>query len=377
MDWIRRNWPDLLIGIALLAVIAGIIATLLTGGSFFPLGGSGGSGSDQQQTVDRPFGNGDPGEIGGTVGQAGDDDSAGTTGNSSSGSGDGTSDIATGADDGFTVGPIAGEPVDAGEAGAGVEVTALPLPGSEGGETQSNQQAAAAAASEGAGSAGADASGAGQAGSTTAAATAGAASAGAAPAVDEGEYRISVGAFSSDENAQAQAQRFRDAGYPVFTGTQGNLAIVLVGPYDDLSQAESVAGRIAGGGFGIEPLIYRFQPDDESSASTGQAPSSATASATSSTDSATSTQSSSASSTAPAPSPTAAGAGSARYVQVGAYGNAPTAQPQKQRLEGLGFRVTEREEGDLIKLLVGPFEGESLETARGLLVEQGIDHFVR
>ena len=38
MDWLRRNWPDLLIGVALIAVIAGIIATLISGGSFFPSG---------------------------------------------------------------------------------------------------------------------------------------------------------------------------------------------------------------------------------------------------------------------------------------------------------------------------------------------------
>ncbi|HZW28410.1 MAG TPA: hypothetical protein VFF08_08125 [Trueperaceae bacterium] len=37
MDWLRRNWPDLLIGVALIAVIAGIIATLISGGSFFPV----------------------------------------------------------------------------------------------------------------------------------------------------------------------------------------------------------------------------------------------------------------------------------------------------------------------------------------------------
>ena len=38
MDWIRRNWPDLLIGLALLLVIGGIIATLLNGGNFLPFG---------------------------------------------------------------------------------------------------------------------------------------------------------------------------------------------------------------------------------------------------------------------------------------------------------------------------------------------------
>src|SRR5690606_20145790 len=52
MDWLRRNWPDLMIGVALVAVIAGIIATLISGGSFFPFGqGSGGSTPSTQPTT--------------------------------------------------------------------------------------------------------------------------------------------------------------------------------------------------------------------------------------------------------------------------------------------------------------------------------------
>ena len=51
MDWLRRNWPDLLIGVALVAVIAGIIATLISGGSFFPFGqGGGGTTTPQPST---------------------------------------------------------------------------------------------------------------------------------------------------------------------------------------------------------------------------------------------------------------------------------------------------------------------------------------
>ena len=40
MDWIRRNWPDLVIGVALVSVIGAIVATLMTGGSIFNLVGS-------------------------------------------------------------------------------------------------------------------------------------------------------------------------------------------------------------------------------------------------------------------------------------------------------------------------------------------------
>ena len=51
MDWIRRNWPDLLIAIALVAVIAGIIATLLSGGSLWPTSRSGSQGISQPRAA--------------------------------------------------------------------------------------------------------------------------------------------------------------------------------------------------------------------------------------------------------------------------------------------------------------------------------------
>ena len=37
MDWFRRNWPDLVIGVALVAVVALIVVTLLSGGSLASL----------------------------------------------------------------------------------------------------------------------------------------------------------------------------------------------------------------------------------------------------------------------------------------------------------------------------------------------------
>jgi cell division protein FtsN len=77
----------------------------------------------------------------------------------------------------------------------------------------------------------------------------------------EAPYRVSVGAFGSAENAERQAATFRAAGFPVFTGTQGNLTIVLVGPYESEADALAVATRIRGGDFGIDPVVYRFQPD--------------------------------------------------------------------------------------------------------------------
>ena len=74
-----------------------------------------------------------------------------------------------------------------------------------------------------------------------------------------------------------------------------------------------------------------------------------------------------------APEPSAA----SFFLQVGAYGSVESAQPQADRLSELGFQVTNREEDGLIKLLVGPFAAEELDSAQERLAAEGIENFVR
>jgi cell division septation protein DedD len=343
MDWIRRNWPDLLIGIALMAVIAGIIATLLTGGSFFPLGQSSENSVRQEQSSAT-------GRVAVTSPETSSRDEITTPGGTTGANRQGAAVAQVGA-------------VDAGQTPRAVEVTALPLPGtpvaSSVPETDERDGATSTAADSSRVSANETTAPAG-----VAVTASGRNAAAATSAADSGGvYRISVGAFSNEENAERQAALFRDAGYPVFTGVQGDLSIVLVGPYDDLGDAERVAARIRSGGFRIEPVIYRFRPDDAAAAAAGPTVSNQAAPVPAST--------------APAPQPTATAASGARYLQVGAYATAESAQPQRQRLEGLGFRVTARTEGKLVKLLVGPFAGDDLADARSVLDGQGIEHFPR
>ncbi|MEX2543401.1 MAG: SPOR domain-containing protein [Trueperaceae bacterium] len=353
MDWIRRNWPDMLIGIALVAVIAGIIATLLTGGSFFPLGQS-------DSTSDRPRSSQSSSTAAGTsltgAAQAGSTsnlpgasrDSAGNAGAASAANGTGTGEVAP---------------------QGGVEVTALPIPGA--GEASANSSDRAQSAANGGDAAtGTNANAAANTGGTADSDMAGQDSTAVTPAQSastsgeaEGLYRISVGAFSSEENAERQAAAFRAAGYPVFIGSQGDLSIVLVGPYDDQAEAERIAARIRSGDFQIEPVIYRFRPEETADRTASSREQSGPAPAPAAS--------------APAPQPTASQAAGARFLQVGAYGSAGSAEPQRNRLEGIGFRVTERSEGNLVKLLVGPFAGDELTAARSLLNEQGIEHFPR
>jgi len=353
MDWLRRNWPDLAIGIALVAVIAGIIATLVTGGSFFPTSAS--TPSDPPPvTAPAPAA---PTPASPTPVDVVPPDA----------------DVAD---------------VDSAEAGAtpapavpGVEV--LAPDGSPAAPAATPAQPPAAAPAPAAPAPAAPAPTPAPAQATTPAPTpAPAAPAAAAPAAPapttsagplpsastnpEAPYRVSVGAFGNPDNAARQATTFREAGFPVFTGTQGDLTIVLVGPYASEADALAVAARIRAGNFGIEPVIYRFQPDAASAASSTPAPTSSPAPA--------------AAPAAPAPAPAAAApvtSSAGRYLQVGAFASAASAQPLRDQLASLGFATSDVTEGGLVKVLVGPFDAAALTAAQQRLAAQGIESFAR
>lgn len=366
MDWLRRNWPDLLIGIALVAVIAGIIATLISGGSFFPVGqgsrattpttqssgaaaGSANSGSQASPNASTP----DASQPAGAAGDASSSTVPATPGSAAS---DTSPSAPAGTPDRDSAAST--PPADAGS------IAVLPPDGDDGGATPAASADAPATSTPAASS---------PAVSTPAASTPAASSAvtpassvTATATSDEVSYRVSVGAFGSMENAARLAETFRSAGYPVLMGAQGNLNIVLVGPYASEDEARAVAARIRGGDFGVsDPTVYRFDPAE---ATEGGAATSAAGAA--------------------APTPAASGAGTpqaaaapastgGRYLQVGAYGTRESSLPQRERLEQLGFSVSERVENDLVKLLVGPFDTGAMADAQARLEAAGIESFPR
>jgi cell division septation protein DedD len=191
----------------------------------------------------------------------------------------------------------------------------------------------------------------------------------------EAPYRVSVGAYGNIDNAQRQLETFRNAGYPVFLGTQGALNIVLVGPYDTESEARSVAQRISQSNLGVpDPTVYLLDADDESSAAA--TPPAAAAPASQAVVAVTPAATPAAAQ--PAADPTdARPAGGDRYLQAGAYGSRDSSLPQRERLESLGFVVSERIESDLIKLLIGPFDESGLANAQSRLQAAGIESFPR
>ena len=157
----------------------------------------------------------------------------------------------------------------------------------------------------------------------------------------------------------------RYEGYPVFLHTEGDLTLVLVGPYNDYAEAELIAKQIRASDNGVDStLIYTFDPEEapeieEVSEITDPLPGSFEEGVVE-----------------PQAGAEAAGAASPLFLQVGAYGSAESLSPQVDRLSELGFKVTPREEDGLIKLLVGPFGPEELDTARAALMTEGIESFV-
>ncbi len=190
-------------------------------------------------------------------------------------------------------------------------------------------------------------------------------------------FRISVGAYGSGENAQRRADTFSAAGFPVFTAVQNDLTLVLVGPFDSQAEADQIAARIRSQGLEPNPVIYEFRPEGSTTPAASPAqtttPSATTPAITTpaATTPAVTTPATPSASNVPAP------ASSGRYLQVGAYGSMNSATPQRTTLESIGFEVRHVEEGGLVKLLVGPYDDAALSQAQGILRAQGIDSFVR
>ncbi|MFU8887693.1 MAG: SPOR domain-containing protein, partial [Trueperaceae bacterium] len=66
-----------------------------------------------------------------------------------------------------------------------------------------------------------------------------------------------------------------------------------------------------------------------------------------------------------------------RSLQVGAFADAGSAAPLRERLAALGLVAFEIREDGLIKILVGPFEADRISEVRSQLSAQGIESFPR
>ncbi len=378
MDWIRRNWPDLLIGFALLAVISGIVATLLTGGSFFPLGGNGAdTPRPAAQTQDaNPRPNQPVAQPNQPLQQP---DGASTeplaelpllTQN--------PPDSGTPADNLLADGPV--DPFADLEDPQDLPTVVALRPGSSGNAEAPATQAPAPA---GDAPAPADSQPAAQPQSTPQATSQSGTSdqqvtSGESPSTQV-PYTVGVGAFRDAANAERQANVFRQAGYPVVVASQDDLTVVLLGPYATRTEADRVLGEVTSGGFGIAPIVYTYQGEENGQQTSTASQPAASAEPAPPTASQPSQPAAPAGNVAAGQTPAAASTATeaGRYLQVGAFSSEDNAGAQADVLEGLGYTVIQQQDGNLIRVLVGPYPAGQLDDARNRLAAQGIDSVPR
>lgn len=353
MDWLRRNWPDVLIGVVFLAVVIAIIFTLLNGGFNLPFGGKQGS-TSTPPSLSTPV---TPDGTTVTDPRATTPDSTTTPDTPSTG-------VTVLPPDG--TGTVIGTPIDTpGDTDAGGESTAPgdTPPAATTPEVPATDEPATTTPTT----------------PTTPAPTEPVSTAVTGQS-GEVSYRVSVGAFGNRENAERLAIEVQGENYPVFLAEQGSLTIVLVGPYSTEEQARAIAQQLASGPLSIEqPTVYRYEPDESPTAASSSSSSAATTpppAASTTPEPASEPASETTTTTPPAEQPAASG-DRTRFLQTGAFNTRESTLPQRETLESLGFVVSERDEDGFIKLLVGPFTPDEVEGARTRLQGAGIESFPR
>lgn len=339
LDRLRRNWLDLLIGVAIVSVIAMIVATLSSDESLISIVQRGGPPEVPiMHTTDSTEATSNPAATAATPG-------AGTIGTGAAQTREGdldSYDVFVPAVPGQLA---AGAEGDANTASGSSQDTMLRAGTRRSGnvdETAKEQLPVALAASG---------------------------------------FRVAAGALLSREAASTVAQNYRDDGYEVVIEQQDDVYLLWIGPYATQADADVTAKRIiADGG---EALVYTYGDGSDMdaaadrSATESLAPNSRNRNANGSGNEAVATT------TNAGPVTIAVGAGNTardqvvqRYLQVGAFAFDQNARPLRAQLAELGLSVTRDEDsGGLVRLYVGPFSGAQLTQTRARLAAQEIDSF--
>ena len=352
MDWFRRNWPDLVIGVALVAVVALIVVTLLSGGSLASL-----------VRRDTPA-----------------DLITDTTGSDAA---------ATASPD--TDPDAAAQAVAPDGVAGGIDVF---VPGVPSGSAGAGTQAGSAEPADSSPQPGV---------ADTAVSPAGGEALPQANAA--GGFRVAAGAVDSRPAAVDLAETYREGGLPVTVEQQNDFYTLWVGPYTTRPEADRVAASIiAGGG---DALVYTYDGgDDATTAETVSATEPEVASSAPQPDAATSptpetgqvdtvvasapnTNTAAGVPTDAAATPATTGAVAdtvadtnmddsvtavgQRYLQVGAFVSDESAAPLRSQLETLGLSVSRTEdETGLVRLFVGPFSDARLTQTQNRLNAEGV-----
>lgn len=206
-------------------------------------------------------------------------------------------------------------------------------------------------------------------------------------------FRVAAGALLYRDAASTLAQNYRDDGYKVAVEQQDDLYLLWVGPFATLADADRAAERIITDGG--DALIYTYGDDgDVDAADTVDAATSEDAAteeavaqprvpdsedrhAEGDGNEAAITTANAVSGTIAVGAANAGTVGTGRhYLQVGAFAVDGSDRPLRAQLEELGLSITSDEDtSGLVRLYVGPFGDAQLTHTRSRLHAQGIDSF--
>ena len=335
MDWIRRNWPDLLIGIALFSVITGIVATLLSGGTILPTS----SGNVNNDFETEPS----PSYLSSVTAVDEPTNASARYRSETIASSENSSQITVVQPSQTLTTPeprnVSSRSVITDSRVASSTLSPVVAPR----ETPANITDSSSDSSD--------------LGVTNLANSSGAKI-----------YKISVGAFSNPDNARKLVGEVDSLGYKAGLDKSGSYSVVYVGPFSSRQQADRVAEQLKASSY--EASIY-----SEETSQPVAIPVATTPAATPVTTPVATTNS--VNQVVAAPNSSAIPTSGNFYLQVGAYRSGNLSIPQRNQLEQLGYKVMEYRENGFVKLMLGPYTSDSVATIKAELAVQGIDSFPR
>jgi len=373
LNTVKRRWPDLLIGLLVLLLLAGFAALLLgkNGPSRTQAGvvqssdagsqSSGNQSSESQGSESQSSGTGTQAQTGSaqvtpptsaqpstTPARTTDTPRAGTASSGSSSTGDTSSSA---------IPTIPAAPVTkpaAPSTATGETTTATETPQPQQGETPTQTTTTPTTAEPAARSGGAVAT------SETRTPT-------------RNDYRISLGSYTDTAALQATTAGVSKLGYTVYPIAVASGVVAQVGPFASREAAAQALADIQRALPGA--LLYppRNAPVRSTTGDSGAATSTATPAPSTSSE-----PTSAPAATAPARTSTAteSAASGPVYLQVGAYNSTTAAQTAVARVRDLGLEPSvNAPSGRLVTVVVGPFEGRALTAAEAKLQAGGIDSF--
>jgi cell division septation protein DedD len=164
-------------------------------------------------------------------------------------------------------------------------------------------------------------------------------------------YRIAAGSYTNLERAVRAASGLRARGLPAQHFSSGNTYVVVVGPYAREASARSALTRVRQ----TLPDAILYRPDGSREGVAKK----------------------------PTPSQQKQGGGGSSpvtvnavaYLQVGAFKDSSSASGLLEKLRGAGFAPLTKNISGLLRVLVGPLQQNQIESTRTILKNQGFDAF--